>query len=222
VSSETTSSSTPQDYAITAIRSVVAAAPFVGGLLNETLFDHRNRLKQRRLEEFVNQLSEDVALLKVEATLVERLQSEEFSDLLESAARRAVLTSNTQKRQRLRQVVLRQIEAPQPTDFSDIFLDLISELSEKQIEILSAFRNAAEEAEKRVGEARNYPFVGPFRAGQHYDLGEQQFRIMVLHLVARGLLYDDGLGRWGTAAQQFFEITALGRAFLEFLQHPTE
>lgn len=41
---------------------------------------------------------------------------------------------------------------------------------------------------------------------------------MLQHLVARGLLYDDSIGRWDAKALQFLEITELGVAFLEFIE----
>lgn len=44
------------------------------------------------------------------------------------------------------------------------------------------------------------------------------FRFMVQHLVARGLMDDDSVGRWDTNALQYVEITELGLSFLDFVE----
>jgi hypothetical protein len=204
------------DAVVTMARSAFAAVPYVGGLLNEVAFDHRARTKQRRMEEFVAGLSAEISLVRQDAIDMAYLRSDNFGDLLEATLRRVVTTGGTEKRERLRRVLVRQMQAPIPSDYQDLFLDLISAVTEKEIEILGAYQTAFRRPRAEAEEA-NTPKRGAFREPASYGLDAEHYLLMVQHLVARGLMYDDGVGRWDTSAQEIFEISELGRAFLEFI-----
>ncbi len=191
--------------------------PFIGGLLNEIVFDHRSRIKQRRLEEFVAGLEKDVGQLNQSSINYEYLRSDEFGDVVESTMRHIVQTGSQSKRARFRQVVIHQITASAPEGYSELYLDLINELSEKEIEILSAFREAFLR-QRSEDESPEQPKKGPFRDAGYYRLDDDAFRLALNHLLSRGLMYDDGVNRWSTPAMKFFEITVLGLAFLRFLE----
>lgn len=209
--------SKPTDYAVTLARSVFAAVPVVGGLLNEVIFDHRGRVKQRRFEEFVAGLEKDLGRVKDSAIDYEYLRSDEFGDLLETTIRRVIQTGTETKRGRFREVLVHQITAAKPLGYTELYLDLIGELSEKEIEILSAFRHAFLRP-RRDDEPSEQPKQGPFRNAEHYALDVDTFRLALQHLLARGLLYDDGVNRWSTPAMEYFQVTDLGMAFLRFLE----
>ena len=48
------------------VRSILGATPIVGTALNEAFFDLRARLKQERLEKFVEELAKNVHSLETE------------------------------------------------------------------------------------------------------------------------------------------------------------
>jgi hypothetical protein len=207
----------PSEYVVTIARSAFSVIPWIGGVLNEIIFDHRSRVKQRRFEEFVIGLADDVQRIGEGAVDQEFLLSEEFGDLLEATLRRVVSSGRQEKRDRLRRVLVRQLQAPLPSDYQELFLDLVSEVSEKEIEILDAFREAALRP-RREDEPEQTPKMGLFREPEHYGLEPGNYRFMLQHLIARGLLYDDSIGRWSVTALKLVEITDLGSAFLDFIE----
>lgn len=212
--------SRPRDYAITIVRSAFAALPYFGGLFNELFFDHRARTKARRFEEFVSGLARDVERLGESAINRSYLESEEFGDLTEATLRRVVISGSKIKRERLRRVLVSQMYSPLATDYQELFLDLVSEVGEKEIEILSAYREAKNRPQGEE-EGENSPKREIFRSPEYYDLDTGEYRFLIQHLIARSLMYDDGIGRWNTAALKILEISELGCRFLEFIEGET-
>jgi hypothetical protein len=211
-----TSIGTPAQIAVTIARSAFSAVPLVGGALNEIFFDHRSRIKQGRFEELVAGLEADLGRLDAEAIREGYLQTEEFSDLLESLVLRVIRTGDPAKRARLRHVLVSQMQAPSPASDQELFLDVVAEITEKELEILRAYGEAYDRP-RTDAEPIEQPKQGVFREGWSYGLDEPEYRFHVQKLIARGLLYDDGVGRWSTGAMQLFEISDLGRAFLGYL-----
>ena len=214
------SDSNPSDYAVTVARSAFAAIPWFGGALNEAFFDHRARTKLRPFEEFVNDLGRDLRALGEAAVDREFLASEAFGDLVESTIRRIVLSGAKEKRERLRKVLVNQISSPLPSDYQELFLDLASEVSEKSIAILSAYRDAWSRP-RTADEPERTPKQGDFRDPGRYGLAPGEHRFLIQHLIARGLMYDDSVGRWNTSALQIVEISDLGLEFLRFVEGET-
>ena len=202
--------------AVTAIRSAFSAVPFVGGALNEVFFDHRSRLKQERFEEFVGGLELDLGRLKDTAINHDYLKSEEFSDLLESLVRRVVQTADPQKRERMRRILVSQLQVPAPASDQELFLDVAAAISEKELEILRTYNEAFNRI-RTESEPIDQPKRGAFREGWSYGVDEPSYRHHVQKLIARGLMFDDGVGRWSTSAMEIFEISDLGRAFLSYI-----
>ena len=62
------------------VRGLVGAIPYVGTLLNEAIFDLRARLKQERLEKFVEYLADSLQTLEHDKIDVAYIQSAEFID----------------------------------------------------------------------------------------------------------------------------------------------
>ena len=75
------------------IRGLVGAIPCVGTALNEAIFDLRARLKQERLEKFVEKLAGVLKTLDTAKVDTAYIQSEEFVDFLEDVLIRAAKAS---------------------------------------------------------------------------------------------------------------------------------
>lgn len=207
---------TPIQIAETAARIMISAIPFVGGPLQE-IIDHRSRVKLERLDELVEGMKGDMERLGEGAVRLDYLSTEEFGDLLESVMRRVVHAGDPARRARLRQVLISQMLAPAPASDQELFLDIVADISEKELEILREY-SAAHLRPHGRGEQVNLPKQGAFRDAVTYGLDEHQYRYHVQKLMARGLLYDDGVGRWSTRAMQVFEISDLGLAFLKYVE----
>jgi lipoate-protein ligase A len=56
----------------------------VGSFLNEIVFDYRSRVKQNRLNEFIDLLSEEFSKRSHDEVDFKKMESDEFGDLFES------------------------------------------------------------------------------------------------------------------------------------------
>jgi len=120
-----------------AAKSLFSNVPFVGGLLNEVIYDYRGRVKQERINKFTLLLSEYFGHNPVENTDI--FTSEDFGDLLESVMKRVMLTKSQEKYQHFRDVLVNYIEHPYPdADDTELFLDLVSQLNETALIILKS------------------------------------------------------------------------------------
>ena len=154
--------SVKKELAVSGIKSLLSAVPWVGGLLNEALFDYRGRLKQERLNQFVTSLAD--YFQEHEPADVSVFATEDFSDIFESVIRRVVLTKSKTKHERFRDILIHSIEASQAElDNTETYLDLVSSLDEVAILILK----------------HHQPFDNAFDQ-QSYKINDQQVKIAQL------------------------------------------
>ncbi len=117
------------------IRSGFAAIPYVGQVLTEICFDYRGRIKQNRLNRFTELLFD--YFLENPDVDIEDIKTEDFSDLFEWVLKRVVLTKSEKKLERFRDILINKIEKPSyEIDNLELYLDLISNLSETEIKVL--------------------------------------------------------------------------------------
>ena len=74
------------------VRGIFGAIPTIGTALNEAIFGYRARLKQERLEKFVEELAGILQTLESDKIDTAYIQSEEFVDFLEDVLIRAAKT----------------------------------------------------------------------------------------------------------------------------------
>lgn len=188
------------------VRGILGAIPYVGTALNEAIFDFRARLKQERLEKFVEELAGILQTLESDKIDTAYIQSEEFVDFLEDVLIRATKIRAEEKRRKLAAVLAGRLQHAKSTSFDDRFLDLLLSLTEVQVRILDEHLRATDESKKH-------------RQPSYYDLSDSDYYFLVQDLISKALLYDDGMNRLGaTRPFQIVKITALGRAFIQFLK----
>lgn len=131
-----------KEILVSATKIIFGNIPFAGPALDEIFFEYRGRLKQERLNKFVELLSEYFE--KGQNLDLENLKTEDFSDLFEAVIKRVVQTKSEDKHRHFRDILISQIKNPKKTNSElEIFLDLISSLNETQIIILSEYREKA-------------------------------------------------------------------------------
>lgn len=121
------------------LRSIFGAVPIVGGLLNEVIFDIRGRVKQERLNAFVDLLTE---YFKDKSGFdMSQLDKEDLGDLFEAVIKNVLQTKSKAKHKRYRDILVKNLEH-EKFDFtsSSRFLDLIASLEEIEIIILSELK----------------------------------------------------------------------------------
>ena len=129
------------------VRSILGAMPSIGTALNEAIFDLRARLKQERLEKFVEYLADSLQSLEHDKIDVAYIQSAEFIDFLEDVLIRAAKVRAEEKRKKLAAVLAGRLQHAEGTPFDDRFIDLLITLSDIQVRILAEHLRVAEERE---------------------------------------------------------------------------
>ena len=185
------------------LRSLLGVIPSIGTALNEAIFDLRARLKQERLERFVEELVSILQTLESDKIDVAYIQSDEFVDFLEDVLIRAAKVRAEEKRRKLAAVLAGRLQAAEGTSFDDLFLDLLISLSDTQVRILVEHLRAAERRENSEGDAEH-------RQPSYYKVSESEYPLLIQDLMSKGLfIFSGGLGT----------VTELGQAFIRFLEH---
>lgn len=133
------------------IRTMLGTLPY--GPVFIEIFEIGGRIKQERLNSFLEELAKFLTENQEDIN-IDNIRSEDFIDLFESVITRVVKTQSEIKRQRFKNILINKIKVPDYNiDNAEIHLSLISELSEKAIEILSyhaAFNEEYENTKERV------------------------------------------------------------------------
>ena len=195
-------------------RGLVGAIPTVGTLLNEAIFEGRARLKQERLERFVEELASILQTLESDKIDVAYIQSAEFVDFLEDVLIRAAKVRAEEKRKKLAAVLAGRLQHAEGTPFDDRFLDLLISLSDVQVRILAEHLRVAEEREKSEEDAEH-------RQPSYYNIPESEYCFLIQDLMSKALLYAPVFGRGHLGPFQFLEVTELGQEFIRFLEENT-
>lgn len=196
------------------IRGLVGAIPYVGTALNEAIFDLCARLKQERLEKFVEELASILQTLKSDKIDVAYIQSAEFVDFLEDVLIRAAKVRAEEKRRKLAAVLAGRLQHAEGTPFDDRFLDLLISLSDTQVRILAEHLRAAEKRENSEEDAKH-------RQPGYYNVSESEYCFLIQDLMSKALLYAPVFGRGHLGPFQYLEVTELGREFIQFLEENT-
>ena len=218
-------------YLETAGRSVLGAVPTIGTALNEIVFEHRSRLKQRRFEEFVDGIAKQLEFAKETAINHDYLHSDEFIDFFESVLYRVTRNNSLEKLERLKKLFVSQIQEPIETDFQETFLDLVMGVSEMQLLILKThmkdknvlsqddlLEKINQKGNTTSGESSSGFRLARFRLSEYYGIPNSDYRYLVQDLIAKCLMIDDSMGRMGIRPLQKLEITELGEGFIHFVQ----
>lgn len=152
------------------IKNMFAQIPIVGWALNETIFDRRSRVKQKRLNVFTNLMIESMNKRLGYEIDLENIKSDQFGDLFESVLKRVMETSNEDKLKRFRDILVGQIVSPNKEEFTETFLDITGRLKEIQIHILKTYC----EKRSKVSEAKEYIY----KVEKDLDTAKQELNLL--------------------------------------------
>lgn len=216
-----------KEIGVSFTKSSFGNVPFVGGILNEVLFDFRGRVKQNRINHFIEELEKYIAShVKENEIDIKYITSDQFGDLFESILYRISTNHSSERVNRFRDILVNQMITPYETDFTDTFLDLVSKINEKQIELLNVYRkvhigeisNEDKLMDRNVLDANHETTTSSFRDPDYYKLDEELYMFYVQDLVSKSLLLDDSMNRWGTRPYKVLQITSFGLEFIRFIE----
>ena len=209
--------------AISAKNVVLSSIPICGTILDEVLFGYRSRVKQERLNRFVEELEKYFRLIHSGDIDREHLESEEFGDIFESILRRVVNTASEEKMHRFKKILLNEMTRTYTSDFKETFLDIVSRINEDQILILNRFREVKDcesegNSEQRVVDGEGAKVSLKYK-GNFLEVDEAEYLFYVQDLVSKSLLCDKYVGAYGGAKPYTnLGITPFGEEFLKFIE----
>lgn len=142
----------------TLIKSLFGAVPYIGTMLDEVFFEYRSRVRQERLNQFVEAFKEYIEVIDIGEIDIDNLKSEEFVDVLESILKSVANNRNKSKVEYFKKILANQIKQDSYNDFTETYLDIISKLNEIQIRILKnhyEIRKPIKELELKQKQLRN-------------------------------------------------------------------
>lgn len=223
------------------------AIPYPALGIGTEFYEYRNRIRQYRINRFVELLQEYLETSGLNKKIdFELINEEEFTDLFEAVIVRVAKTKAIEKLDRFKLILTKHLTTTNEINYVDTFLDLVYQLHEKQINILQSHyelfkelegkdllttNNSIElqlrqENEKRTkGEENNYIIIKDelnefrrLRKATGYNITEGEYRFFIQDLTAKSLLIDFGIGGIGTSPYDLMEITDYGKHFIEFIQ----
>ena len=211
--------------AISAKNVVFSSIPVCGTILDEVLFGYRSRVKQERLNRFVEELEKYLRSMRSGDIDQEYLKSEEFGDIFESILRRVVNTASEEKMHRFKRILLNEMTHTYTSDFKETFLDIAFRINEDQILILKHFWKAKDDcgsegnSEQRVVDDEGAETSLKCKAN-FLGFDEAKYLFYAQDLVSKSLLYDEIIALFGGETKPYtnLRITPFGEEFLRFVE----
>lgn len=210
------------------IKGAIGAIPFCGTAINEALFDIGARIQQKRINEFVVQLTVQVAGIENNKIDHEYLKSEDFYDLTRIIFESVIRIKSKEKQTALSKVYLNAIQDKSDIeqDLSILFSKFIIELVPLQIKIL--FFIEQKEAELiEIGSYKKFYdlFISSFNIT---DLDKYEFKYACNDLENKTLIslgaglddFDSTIELISTegSKEASIKLTTIGIRFIELLK----
>ena len=117
------------------LRQILDSFPVIGPILNNIFFEFRSRVKQDRLNKFIESLEQELAEIDIDP---KKLQTEENLDLFESIFKKVAETRNEKKRNGLKNILVKGIKQQEQIEYCEIFAELLMSVHPKELELLAA------------------------------------------------------------------------------------
>ncbi|MDO9035042.1 MAG: hypothetical protein Q7U51_07560 [Methanoregula sp.] len=205
---------------------VISQAPFIGPIAVR-INDTGERVRQQHINAFLEKFVS--TLMKIERSEIDwtRFTSKDFYFMIHSVTERVHHTTAKEKIHRFQEILIKDLKTTYNSDFKETYLDLILRLNEEQIKILRAFQKlhndhgpilrheSADEKEKEHQRIR----IQKIPKAEDFVFDRELYSFYIQDLTSKSLLYDDGMGRFGTGPFTIIDITKFGLEFLNFIEY---
>ncbi len=210
----------------TALRAAIQLIPFVGGTLDTLIGGEGQKIQQRRVAHFVEEL--DKRLREIEAPK-QSLEKEELYDLMVNVFEQVAKSRSVEKRIRFAQIISHEIATLNNIEDVELAIRLIGELDDIHIKILHIAVQApvshapfdglkvfviSSDVQKSLGGGSNtYPAL----SNLFPDIPKSVLGLICSELISKGLLRDEGVGRYNVVGMQYFIATDLASWLLSWI-----
>jgi hypothetical protein len=209
----------------TSLRALVQLVPYVGGSLDMLFAGAGSKIQISRIEDLLRQLQDQFSKLQARPEYDE----EELFDIVIMAMENATKARAAEKRKIYASIVVKHVSENRDIEESEMAMRVAASLEVVHLKILHLAYTSplcgapfdglrvltiSERAAQLAGE--NMPFMLIEKLPEY---PESILRNACAELVSKGLLYDEGIGRWDTKAMEFLATTAAGVWLLSWLTY---
>lgn len=206
-------------------RALVQAVPYVGGSIDTLLAGAGSKIQISRIEDLLRQFQEQFSKLPT----APEYDEEKLFDIVIMAMENATKARAAEKRKIYAGIVAKHVSENRDIEESEMAMRVAASLEVVHLKILHLayttppcgapfdglrVSTISERAAQLVGE--NKPFMLSEKLPEY---PESILRNACAELVSKGLLYDEGIGRWDTKAMEFLATTAAGEWLLSWLAY---
>lgn len=216
----------------TVLRALIQAIPYLGGPLDTLLANGGVKWKMERIESFIQVLDERMKAASVQPKLKDMATSEELYDLVQYSLEQVTKTRSADRRRSFANIVHRQIMDEFKWEEPEIAAHLLADLNEMDVQVLNCIAHApvcgapfdglrVAELELETPLAKEKPsetFKPLLLLQKMPSISRAALRMCCSGLVSRGLLKDEGVGRWGGVAMRYFVATESAYWFLKWIE----
>ena len=207
-----------------AIRAAVQLIPYIGGPLDTLLGGYGSEIQQKRILHFLEKLRIRLDSIQPSSTT---MSDDELFDVSVRLFEQVVRTRSDQKRSRFAQIISNQIRQPATADEVELVIRVLGVLDDIHIEVLQQSLLApifvALFEGKRVVTLKANPASTP--GGQTNlklyeafpNISVEVLRLVCSELVSKGLLHDEGIGRWDVGSMEYFSPTDFAGRFCSWI-----
>ena len=190
-----------EEIGISIYKSILSTVPY-GAVLNEVFFDCRARIKQNRLNNFIETL--DKRLIEIGIKTENIKDNEDFIDAFELVIKKVIDTKASYKINIFRDILVNQLymEKQIDTGLLDTFLNIIYQMSEIEIKILNDIKQLTENKSQTKNK---------------FNLSDEKYKFYIQNLISKSLLYDDGMNSAGARPFDVVKLTDFGKELLDFI-----
>jgi phage FluMu protein gp41 len=209
----------------TALRACIQAVPNIGGPIDTLLIGKASETQQNRIKDFLEELSRQMESVE---NIGANLENEAFGDLVLSIFERVIRTRSSLKRSRFARIITKQVQEGNEWDEAENAIRLLSGLEDIHIEVLSVALSAPclkgdsfeglHMISIKPSKIYNEEDGGPLALTKALPkYGIAVLRMCTAELLAKGLLHDEGIGRWDMGAMEHFIPTELAEWFVDWI-----
>lgn len=217
----------------TKLRASIQAIPYVGGSLDTLLSGQGTKYQSERLENFIKDLNKRLQRLEGLNTVE---PTENLFDLMMQVFNEVVKTRSEEKRKCFANIVANQVVNECAWDEAETATRLLSDLTDLHIKILQETLKAPKNIDgvfkdKRViilsdvnTEDPNIAVAKPSTniSPKFPDVPVAVLKMACSELFARGLLHDEGIGRFDASSMQYFIATEMAQWLMDWIAEPKD
>ena len=208
------------------LRAAIQGIPVIGSPLDTLLAGAGAKWQAERLEAFIIDLTQQ--LEKIRKPVHELTPDEPLYDFVKQVFDEIIRHRSEEKRKRFANIVIKQVIEHHPWEEAETAARFMADLTEQHVDVLATAVDAPICTEPFEGlrvvtlidwNKKSTTQQLPLDLREVFpNLSILALRMYCSELIARGLIHDEGIGRWDAHACEHFRPTELGDWFISWVR----